>query len=232
MNPFRVVFTLLAMLSLPGEPAAHAQPTKPTPEVLSPGQALAVINSSVIKRFAINFPIVRVYRYVDRSGQYYCVLTESLDSVVEDMKGNQDTLHFAIRAINLKKDSGRLKEVWEINDHAMRTAKKYEVAEQSIWFWTKYVEFSDFDDDGLIEPIIVFGASTNDDVDAGRVKFIIYYKGQKVAIRHHDSDLDEGRSTQIDRLFYSLPSKLKQRISEKMKAMNRANQAIFEKTSF
>jgi len=53
-----------------------------------------------------------------------------------------------------------------------------------------------------------------------------------VAIRHQDSDLDEGRSTQIDKEFYNLPPKLKESIKAKMLAMNKAKQAIFEKTSF
>ena len=157
-------------------------------------------------------------------------MTEKLDSLVENDKGGYDSLHYVIRAINLKEDSGKLKKVWEINDHAIRDQKFADV-EQSIWFWTRYIEFTDFDEDGLIEPIIVYGSGTEDE-EGGRIKFIIYYKGQKVALRHQDSDLDEGRGTQVDKAYYTLPPKLKASLTAKMKAMNKARQGIFEKTSF
>jgi hypothetical protein len=53
-----------------------------------------------------------------------------------------------------------------------------------------------------------------------------------VAIRHQDSDLDEGRSTQVDKEFHALPPKLRESIKRKMEAINKAGQGIFEKTSF
>ena len=208
-----------------------AQQKQPSCEILSQSQVSATINDAVKKQFAIDFPILRVYKYVDRSGQYYCVLTEKLDTVASEEEGKYDSLHLAIRAIDLREDSGKLKKVWEINDHA-NLNPKIEGVEQSLWFWTKYIEFTDFDGDGLIEPIIVYGSHSDSDLASGRIKFIIYHKGRKVAIRHQDSDLDEGRSTQIDKKFYTLPSKLKESIHAKMLAMNKAGQAIFEKASF
>jgi hypothetical protein len=159
------------------------------------------------------------------------VLTEKLDTLESEEEGKYDSLHLAIRAIDLMEDSGKLKKVWEINDRA-RSDPKIEGVEQSIRFWAEYIEFTDFDGDGLIEPIIVYGSHSDSDLASGRIKFIIYYKGRKVAIRHQDSDLDEGRSTQIDKEFYTLPSKLKESIHTKMLAMNKADQGIFEKTSF
>ncbi|HVV06052.1 MAG TPA: hypothetical protein VHC96_17595 [Puia sp.] len=230
MNPFRAFTTLLLLMLLNRPGPTRAQRNPPSSKILSIGETSAIINDAVRKQFGIDFTIVRVYKYVDRSGQYYCVLTEKLDSLTENDKGGYDSLHYKIRAINLKEDSGKFKKVWEINDYAIRDQKFVDV-EQSIWFWTRYVEFTDFDDDGIIEPVIVYGSGTEDG-EGGRIKFIIYYKGQKVAIRHQDSDLDEGRSTQVDKAYYNLPSKLKVSLTAKMDAMNKARQGIFEKTSF
>lgn len=230
MNLFRAFTTLLLLMFLNSPSTARAQQNQPSGEILSRSETSTIINDAVRKQFGIDFTIVRVYKYVDRSGQYYCVLTEKLDSLIENDKGGNDSLHYKIRAINLKECSGKLKKVWEINDYAIRD-QKYADVEQSIWFWTRYTEFTDFDGDGLIEPIIVYGSGTEDG-EGGRIKFIIYYKGQKVAIRHQDSDLDEGRSTQVDKAYYNLPSKLKVRLTGKMEAMNKARQGIFEKTSF
>ena len=215
------LFFLLLPLLLP------AQQAKPTCEILTLDQVSVIVTPSLKKQFAINFPITRIYRYVDRSGSYYCILTEKFDSLGEDDDSKPDTLHFAIRAINLKEDSGKLTKVWEINDHAVRDSK-IEGIEQSIWFWTKYLEFTDLDGDGLIEPIVVYGSRTDSDLMQGRIKFIIYYKGLKVAIRHVDSDLDGGRNTQIDRAYYMLPAKVKECIKNKMLAMNETGHGIFK----
>jgi hypothetical protein len=220
-----------ALTFLVGPLILRAQQIKPSSEILSHDRVTMIINEPVRNQFSIRFPIVRVYKYTDKSGQYYCVLTEKFDSLVEKERGGYDTLHYSIRAIDLKYDSGKFQKIWEINDHAIRDPG-IEGPEQSIWFWTRYVEFADFDDDGLIEPIIVYGSRTDDDVNGGRVKFIIYCKGRKVALRHHDSDLDEGRSTQFDPEYRNLPPKLKARIKAKMIAMDKDGNAIFDKTSF
>ncbi|HTI92848.1 MAG TPA: hypothetical protein VL727_19760 [Puia sp.] len=231
MKTFHVIPTLLFLMFIFRPCILQAQQNQPSSEILSQSQVSATINDAVRKQFDINFTIIRVYKYADRQGRYYCVLTEKFDSLAKDKEGKYDTLHYAIRAIDLREDSGKLRKVWEINDHAIRDPK-IEGIEQSIWFWTKYIEFTDYDGDGLIEPIIVYGSNSESDPAGGRIKFIIYYKGRKVAIRHQDSDLDEGRGTQIDKEFYTLPSKLKERVKIKMLAMNKAGQAIFEKTSF
>src|SRR5579872_7290449 len=82
-----------------------AQQNKPASEILSRTQVVSIFTDSVKQAFKINFPIIRVYKYADRSGQYFCVLTETMDSIVKDDEGGYDTLHHAIRAINLKSDS-------------------------------------------------------------------------------------------------------------------------------
>src|ERR1700722_14810840 len=163
MRSFRIIQTLFFLTFICRPCILLAQQKQPSCEILSQSQVLATINDAVRKQFGINFTIVRVYEYVDHSGQYYCVLTEKFDSLASEEEGKYDSLHLAIRAIDLKVDSGKLKKVWEINDHAIRDPK-IEGVEQSIWFWTKYIEFTDFDGDGLIEPIIVYGSHSDSDL--------------------------------------------------------------------
>src|SRR5688572_29031708 len=90
--------------------------------------------------------------------------------------------------------------------------------ENSIWFWTKYIEFRDYDGDALADPIIAYGTSGINHTDDGRIIFIIYSKGRKIAIRHQNSDLDFGRETQVDRSFYDMPQSLQKTIKEKIRA--------------
>ena len=213
------LITLFASLSL------QAQQKNAVSEVLSHHQVLSIINDSVKKAFNIDMPIFRVYKYTDTSGQYFCVLTESNDSFAI-IEGEPDTAHHTIRAIDLKLENGKFIKVWEINDFIKRS-----FPEISIWFWTKFCEFQDFDNDGLIEPIIVYGTHSTDEINGNRVKFIIYYKGQKIAIRHQDSDLDESRSTEVDKAFHSLPAKLKETIKAKMVLMNKLLLTIIEKST-
>lgn len=78
--------------------------------------------------------IWKTCRTRDRSGEYYCVLTEKPDSLARNNEGKYHTLHYTIRAINLKIDSGKLKKVWEINDYAIRDPKlAMNKANQSIF---------------------------------------------------------------------------------------------------
>ena len=177
-------------------------------EQLSPFLVKAIFNDSIKKTFNINFPIFRVYRYSDKSGEYYCVLTESDDSV-----SVEDTISHAIKAIDLKADQGVLTKVWEINDFIV----KNENEETTIRFWTRFSEFKDYDGDGLIEPFIIYGMRTSDgSYDNGRIKFIIYYKGHKFAMRHQGSSFDSGRETVFDASYDSLPKAVRDAIDKKM----------------
>jgi|SRR5215469_3948642 len=181
-----------------------------------------MFTDTVKKDLKINLPIFRVYKYADKSGEFVCVLTESDDSISND----KDTFSHSIKAVNLRIDNGKLNKVWELNDNIVKNWHE----ENSIWFWTSYFDFKDFDNDGLIEPIIVYGTSAMNGYDDGRIKFIIYYKGKKIAIRHQNGILDDERETKIDDTFFSLPPKLKDNIKSKMALMEKQNKAIFTQT--
>jgi hypothetical protein len=63
--------------------------------------------------------------------------------------------------------------------------------------------------------------------NVGRVKFIIYYKGQKIAIRHQNGTLDYERETQLDKSVYTLPKSMLESIRQKMELMVKNGQTIF-----
>jgi len=181
-----------------------------------------MFTDTVKKELKINFPVFRAYKYADKSGEFVCVLAESDDSISND----KDTFSHSIKAINLRIDQGKLIKVWELNDNIIKNWQE----ENSIWFWTSYFDFKDFDNDGLVEPIIVYGTRAMNGYDDGRIKFIIYYKGKKIAIRHQNGVLDDERETKIDDAFFSLPAKLKDNIKSKMTLMEKQNKAIFTQT--
>ena len=196
-----------------------SQKTVTASEILSSKQVSALFPDTVQKKFKLNFPIFRVYKYSDKSGQYYCVLTESKNIVTAD----KDTINHKIKAINIKVNNNSFVKTWEINDYI----KRGENEEYSIWFWIKYIDFKDYDGDGLIDPIIVYGTSALNDYGDGRIKFLVYYKGQKIAIRHQNGVLDFERETQVDKAFYNLPQAFQTTIKQKMELMVKNDQAIF-----
>jgi hypothetical protein len=174
--------------------------------------------NNLVKTFSINFPIYKVYNYSDITGNYYCILSESRDEI----NTLRDTINFKIKAVTLKSENESFSKAWEINDQIIDKE-----VETSIWFWTKYIDFKDYNNDGVIESIIVYGTNGLNGYGDGRIKFIIYNKGNKVAIRHQNSEMDFYRSIQIDQTFYSLPIQLQNSIKQKMKLMEQNNNAIF-----
>lgn len=195
-----------------------AQNTVAVSEILTAAAVTKLFPDSIQQALNIRFPIFRVVKYVDKEGQYYCVLTESRNIIPT----KKDTFNQKISAIHVKVNNGSFVKLWEINDN-INTDK----SEQSIWFWTKYADFKDYDGDGLADPIIIYGTSVLNGYQDGRIKFIIYHKGQKVAIRHQNGELDFQRETQVDKAFYDLPASLQKAVKQKIELMTENNQAIF-----
>ena len=211
-----IIFLLIVLTFLTN---AFAQKTLVAPDTLSSAQVTELFPDAVRKSFNMKFPILRVYGYSDKSGQYYCVLTESRDVITAD----NDTFNNKIKAINLKINKGSLVKVWEFSDNIVKGKND----EHSIWFWTKYMDFKDFDNDSLADPIIVYGTSAINGYDDGRIKFLIYHKGRKIAIRHQNGSLDFLRETQVDKSFYDLPQPIQTAIKQKMELMTENEHAIF-----
>ena len=189
--------------------------------ILSQSEVAQLLSGAIKKEFQIDFPVSRVYKCTDKSGGFYVVLTEKFDGI-----DGQDTLHHRIRALCLSDVAGKLTKRWEINDFIIKTSKG-DPDETSIWFWTKYFELKDIDGDDLIEPVLVYGTAALNGIDDGRTKILIFYKEQKIAIRHQNGVLDDERHTQTDPSFYSLPKKIQQEVYHIREKITKDGYGIF-----
>lgn len=191
-------------------------------EVLSRQEIAHLFSDSIKNQLDINYPIYKVYKCKDTAGEFFVVLTESNDKINSD----NDTLNSSIKAFNFQPGQNGLIKKWEIYDFIIRPAGS-EKMENSIWFWTKYSEFKDIDNDHLIDPVIIYGTSGINYTDDGRIKIFIYYKGQKYVIRHQNGVYDQDRNTKVDKAFYSLPLKIQDYVKQIMEKMTDDGNAIF-----
>lgn len=189
-------------------------------QVIMPDKEVTQIFTAAVKsQFNLQYPIFRVYKYIDKIGQFYTVLTESRDSIGK----NKDTISFKIKAVTLKNDNGKLLQTWELSDAADKTKK----GEQAIWFWSKYSDFKDLDNDAITDPVIVYGTEGANHYEDGRIGIAIFYKGQKTMVRQQNGTLDFERKLQVEKTFYTLPQQIQNAVIEKMKSLARRWQAIF-----
>lgn len=186
--------------------------------ILSPKAAEAILTASVKSQFNISYPVRRVYECTDQSGKFLVIVTETIDRITAD----KDTLHYKIKTLSLGYTATGLVKNWEISDFRIVNT---EVSESSVWFWTKFFKLEDLDHDGLIDPIVVYGSA--EDNDAERTKYIVVYKGKKIAVRHQNSSMDEGRNIQVDKAFYSLPVQVQQSVKAIMKQIEDKDFTIF-----
>lgn len=200
----------------------RAQADTTSSKILSQAERDAFFTKAFIKKNLINFPIFRAYTYTDKSGTYFVALTESQDTT----NLAKDTINYTIKAFNFKADKAATLKKWEINDFKLPNLKNQE-QESSIWFWTKYCSFTDIDGDGLVDPVVVYGSFGIEGYSDGRAKILVFYKGQKVAIRHQNSISDAGRKTQVDITFYTLPAKIQDHIKTIMATMVARKHAVF-----
>lgn len=201
----------------------RGQQPHPAVKTLSPPEVATVISDTVKSAFRLNLPISRVYKYSDNSGTYFCVLMESNDSIGQT-EGKTDTFSRNIKAVDLKQNGNGFTKVWELNDHIVKNDQK----EYAIWFWNSYFSFEDFDGDGLVDPFLVYGTWGDDQYENGRIKFIIYLRGKKFAMRHQSSTFDEVRSTEFDPGFNdSIPKKLHDGINARIARIQKEKHGYF-----
>lgn len=206
----------LIMLVLSAAFPATAQ----TSSQLIPATEASFLTDSLKQLFRLNFPVHYVYRYADKSGTYFCVLTESQDSIGQQ----KDSFHFRIRAVNLKQDAaGTYSRIWDMNDYILQRDQH----ESSIWFWNQYISFEDLDKDGLIDPIIVYGTAAGNGINDGRIKCMIFYKGEKIGVRHQNALGLNDRNTTVDKAFYNMPAALQLAVSQRMENMTKQKEAVF-----
>lgn len=175
--------------------------------LLTKTQVEQLFPDEVLKQIGIQLPIFRVYSFEDKKGKHYLILTENL---TKGKINDENSLKKSIKAFNVyRSENQQFKTEWTITDFINER-------EESIWFWTKYLNLKDLDNDGLADPIVVYGTRAIDTEDYGesRMKILIYHRGEKIAIRHQNSTLDYERHTQIDQKFYQLPVGIKKKVDE------------------
>ena len=85
----------------------------------------------------------------------------------------------------------------------------------------------DLDDDGIVDPIIVYGTNGMYGIEDGRLKILIYLNGTKHGIRHKNSGMDFGRNTTVDKSFYALNERIQLFAKSIMSAIEDNGNAIF-----
>ena len=176
--------------------------------------------AEVLQQIGAEFPIFRVYPFEDKDGKQYLILTEKVT------KGNiqdENSLKRSIKAFNVSFEEDKTVKVrWTITDYIDET-------EQSIGFWTQYLNLKDLDNDGFVDPIVVYGTKSNygKGFEEGRVKIIIYHLGKKIAIRQQNSSLDDGRLTQVDQSFDALPLGIKKKVYDMIGILEDRGYSLF-----
>ncbi len=200
-----LVLLTLALVSFARPPAS---------QTLSGSTVANVFKPSVLKRFNIKLDIYKSYTYRDRLGKHYVVLCE-------DNLEDQNAVT-KIKAYGFILKNKQLSLEWQ-----MRDFYNPKLEESSISFWTRYMFLEDLDEDGVVEPIITYGTLGPNYYDDGRIKFLIYYKNKKVAIRHQNSTLDFMRNTQVDGAYYKLAVPIQKKVHAIMMDMTKNSHAIF-----
>ena len=202
------LFLLFSFLSL------QAQPDSSGATLLTEKQVQVLFPHETLKEIGVTFPIRKVYAFQDKLGKQYLIISEN--------NSNPDKAT-SIKAFNvLLKEKNPPQVLWTITDAIDDT-------EQAMWFYTRYISLTDLNNDGYIDPIVLYGTESQygEPYEENRVKFIIYYLGKKTAIRHQNSSLDDGRHTQIDRSYYKLPSEVKKKIRSIVATLEERGHALF-----
>ncbi len=186
---------------------------------LSKKEIVSIFTRRKQNQLGISNTIYQVYSYKDESGENYLVLTDHIKEINE----KKDTLYDNVYALNLTNKNNQLKK---------KSTVKGEIDmdwETSIGFWNKYSELSDLNNDGVVDPILVYGATGQNMYADSRIKIMVYYQGKRVSIKHQNSEIDDGRLTKINKKFYYLPISIQEAVKEKMKLMTENRHALFSK---
>ena len=186
--------------------------------------------AEVLEKLGIKYPIYRIYTYEDKEGKHFWILTENQvfkktnTGKIIPLKYKNDIINDKIKAFHLLEEENSFKIVKTIYDFRPDNQEYI----YSIWFWTKYISLTDLDNDGYIDPIIIYGIVGDGDFSYSTVKILTYYKGNKIAIRHYNGVLDDERKTQIDTSFHSLPKPIREKIYNTIQFMEENNHSVFD----
>ena len=177
-----------------------------------------LLQTETLKMSGILLPVFKHYCYSDQSGNYVLYLTEK-----QDVKQDEEKLSSAVEAHLLKIEADKsLSNIASIRDKA-------NADEAGMEFWSKLTEISDIDNDGNMEPILVYRfynkgeAKIDHDAFSGRIKIIMFDKGSKVVIRAITGNLDGERQTTATENFFALPASVQKHLVKKMTGMYKDN---------
>ncbi|MFH0894400.1 MAG: hypothetical protein V2A54_08180 [Bacteroidota bacterium] len=219
MNAHKLIITFVILFSVA---VLQAQENMGKAWLLSPGARDSLLTPDVKARLGIRFPVFKAYTYTDKSGEYCVVLTERSYKPREKETDFNDT----IQAFCFTKKGADLSPYWSLRDFILKGGDNRS-EETSIWFFSKFMLFDDLDNDGKVDPVVVYGTTADNGSDDGRIRILVYYKGQKRAIRHQNSPYDGGRYTKVDAEYYDLPQSIQTRVLKVMEDLYEADRAIF-----
>ncbi|QCX37905.1 hypothetical protein FF125_05450 [Aureibaculum algae] len=184
---------------------------------LSKQEIDSIFTKNIRKQLKIDNSIYRIYQYNDKIGKHFVIMTQNKIDC-QQRKECFDSIKvfcylFKNKTYNIE---------WKLNDFIVPNSYEY-----SISHWTKYFSLNDYDKDGITDPIIIYGTFGMNDTGDGRIKIVIYYKGNKRAIRHQNGILDDERHTQVDKEFYELPIEIQTNVKTLMKNINKNGHGIF-----
>ena len=170
--------------------------------------------------------IDRCYRYADRTGDFRLYLLATFDRQDVD-----DTLSSSLAAqLFRKQPDGTLVQQWVIHD-------RIEPGEAGARFSKTLIEFRDLDGDGTLTPILVLrfvpferggDGPVDDTAFSGRLKFILFRGGAKVAIRAVTGMLDDERHTTASDSFFELPRQQQLWLQKKMRTLSHEGLFTFD----
>ena len=184
-----------------------SQGHSPHSELLSQNEISDLLNDSVTKAFNLDIPVYRIYKYSDKSGNYFNILSE--------LKGPYtiatDTPNIRVVALNLQMSNGKITKTWNLEKEVL---PDYIVGVQNISFLEDYIEFKDLDNDSIIEPIIVYNTLTE-------LSLLIIYKNQIVSIEYQFQGYDF-ETLRVDKSYYELPQIVKSYVEGKLHSLEKS----------
>ena len=187
--------------------------------ILNTSEVDKLFTTSLKETYKINLPIFVVYKIKYTTEAEYLVLCESQDEI----KNKKDTINRNIHALLFKEVGSGLERQWEMKDNIIKS----ETEESCIWFWTRYMDFQDFDQDGLVDYTLVYGTKGMNGYMDGRMKILmVNTSGEKIFIRHQNGVLDDERITKIDKAFYALPTIWQRAVQKRMQLIEKEDKAI------
>lgn len=196
---------------------SFAQESNVTSKQLSKQEIDSIFTEHIKKQLKIDTSIYRIYEYNDKIGKHFLVMTHNKIECEQ-----REECYESIKVFCYLFKDNMYKMEWKLNDFIIPNAYEY-----SISHWTKYFTIDDYDKDGITDPIIIYGTQGMNDTADGRIKIVLYYKGNKRAIRHQNGVLDDERHTQVDKEFYELPIEIQTHVKTVMQNINKNGHGIF-----